>query len=214
MVRAQWRMPVGPVRHLMRWLESAGCVIFEEDFGTPRVDGLSQWIDDHPVMLINRVVPVDRKRLTLAHELGHLVLHNGVASPDAEHEANEFAAEFLMPAHVIKPDLRPVTLGRLRDLKAVWGVSMQALCERSHSLGVLSAADRTKIYKALGVRGWRTSEPGGDQLAPEEPRLVAAIGDALRDKGLSDREIADLAGFSEQAGDNPFTQPPRRLQAV
>lgn len=214
MVRAQWRMPIGPVRHLMRWLESAGCVIFEEDFGTSRVDGLSQWIGDHPVMLINSCMPVDRKRLTLAHELGHLVLHNGVASEDPESEANEFAAEFLMPAHVIKPDLRPLTVGHLRDLKRVWSVSMQALCERAYSLRLVSAAERTKFYKAMNARGWKTAEPGSDLLAPETPQLVAAIGETLRAKGLSDDEIAELAGFSKIETTCPFTRPPRRLQAV
>lgn len=214
MARAQWRMPIGPVRHLMRWLESAGCVIFEEDFGTTRVDGLSQWINDYPVMLINRAIPVDRKRLTVAHELGHLVLHNGPVSEDPEREANEFAAEFLMPAHVIKPDLRPVTLGRLRDLKLEWGVSMQALYERSYSLGLVSASERTAFYRAMNARGWKTAEPGSDHLAPETPELVSAIGEKLRAKGLSDREIAELAGFSEHATDNPFLPPKRRLQAV
>jgi Zn-dependent peptidase ImmA (M78 family) len=206
-------MPVGPVRHLVRWLESAGCVILEEDFGTARVDGLSQWIDDHPVILINGVAPVDRKRLTLAHELGHLVLHNGLGSIEAEGEATSFAAEFLMPAHVIKPELRPATVGRFRDLKLAWAVSMQALCERAHTLGVLSAEGRTTFYKTMNARGWRMSEPGSDLLAPEAPQLVAAIGDALRGKGLSDAEITSLAGFAEDSVDNPFGRP-RRLQAI
>ena len=189
-------------------------MIIEKDFGTPRVDGLSQWIGDHPIMLINKSASVDRKRLTLAHELGHLVLHNGLGCEDPEREANEFAAEFLMPAHVIKPDLRPVTLGRLRDLKRVWGVSMQALCERSYSLGVLTAADRTRLYKAMNARGWRTSEPDGDLLVPEEPELVTAIGTALRAKGLSGREIAERAGYAPDVDENPLVGPLRRLQAV
>lgn len=214
MLRAQWRMPVGPVRHLVRWLESAGCVIVEEDFGTSRVDGLSQWIGDHPVILINGGRPVDRKRLTLAHELGHLVLHNGPVSEDPEREANEFAAELLMPSHVVKPDLRPVTLGHLRDLKRVWGVSMQALFERAYTLGAVSAADRANFYKALNARGWKTAEPESDCLAPETPELVAAIGGTLRGKGLSDHEIAAMAGFSEPAADTLFARPGRHLQAV
>lgn len=215
MVRAQWRLPVGPVRHLTRWLESAGCVILEEDFGSARVDGLSQWVGDYPVLLINRAAPTDRKRLTMAHELGHLVLHNGLASDDPEREANEFAAEFLMPAHVIKPDLRPATLGRLRDLKRVWGVSMQALFERSYSLGLVTAADRMSFYKAMNARGWKTREPDSDRLGPETPELVAAIGERLRTKGLSDREVGELAGFADGSADNPFTRPERRrLQVV
>ncbi|MGH8350292.1 MAG: helix-turn-helix domain-containing protein, partial [Pseudomonas sp.] len=40
--RAQWKMPIGPVMHLIRWFEAAGCLVIEEDFGTTRVDGLSQ----------------------------------------------------------------------------------------------------------------------------------------------------------------------------
>jgi Zn-dependent peptidase ImmA (M78 family) len=199
---------------LSRWLESAGCVILEEDFESARVDGLSQWIGDHPVMLLNSAMPVERKRLTMAHELGHLVLHNGLAAEDPEGEANEFAAEFLMPAHVIKPDLRPATLGRLRDMKRVWGVSMQALFERAYSLGLTTATNRTSFYKAMNSRGWKTAEPDSDRLAPEVPELVAAIGDTLHAKGLSDREIAELAGFSEHTKDNPFTPPARRLQSV
>lgn len=214
MVRAQWRMPVGPVRDLTRWLEAAGCVILEEDFGTSRIDGMSQWIDDHPVMLMNGAVPIDRKRLTLAHELGHLVLHNGLATDDPEREANEFAAEFLMPTHVIKPDLRPATLGRLRDLKRVWGVSMQALYERAFSLRLVTAIERTAFYKAMNVRGWKTKEPDSDLLAPETPQLVLTINDALRSKGLSDREIASLAGFTEDSTDNPFVRPARHLRAM
>ena len=35
LVRAQWRMPQGPVRNLTAWMESAGCLIIERDFGTP-----------------------------------------------------------------------------------------------------------------------------------------------------------------------------------
>ncbi|WP_200902290.1 MULTISPECIES: ImmA/IrrE family metallo-endopeptidase [Protofrankia] len=117
LVRMQWRMPIGPVCSLVRWLEAAGCVVVEEDFGTSRVDGLSQWIDEHPIIMVNLRVPTDRKRLTLAHELGHLCLHSAEVSEDMESEANSFAAEFLMPAEVIAPQLRRITLGKLHDLK-------------------------------------------------------------------------------------------------
>jgi hypothetical protein len=127
--RAQWKMPIGPVLHLIRWLEAAGCIIIEEDFGTTRVDGLSQWIGDHPVILINSGLVTDRKRLTLARELGHLCLHSSIATADMEEEANAFAAEFLMPEHVIRPELRNLSLGKLIDLKREW----EFLCKLSSS---------------------------------------------------------------------------------
>lgn len=135
LVRAQWRMPMGPVVNLTRWMEAAGCLVFEEDFATQRIDGLSQWVDDYPVMLINANAAPDRKRLTLAHELGHLVLHSTNPTENMETEATAFAAEFLMPESEIRPELRRLDLGKLLELKREWGVSMQALLERAYRMG-------------------------------------------------------------------------------
>lgn len=213
-VRMQWRLPVGPVRNLVGWLESAGCIVIEEDFGTPRVDGLSQWIEGHPVILVNSASPTDRTRLTLAHELGHLVLHSEFFTEDPESDANRFAAEFLMPADVIRPDLRKLSLAKLQDLKRAWMVSMQALIERAYQLGLLSRPDRTRFYKQFSARGWRKSEPLSDQLPPERPSLAAGIGEALRSQGLTDDEIAQIAGYATATDENPFQPRDRRLRAL
>lgn len=198
MVRMQWRLPAGPVRRLYPWIEAAGCLIIEENFNTRRVDGMSQWVGGHPVMLLNSEVPTDRKRLTAAHELGHLVLHRTDVSDDVEADANRFAAEFLMPGDVIRPQLRNLTVGRLHDLKREWGVSMQALIERASQLEVLTRTERTRLYKLFSARGWRMNEPLSNELAPEEPQLLRTIGQNLRAAGLSDAEIANLAGYRDE----------------
>lgn len=214
LTRMQWRIPIGPVWPLVQWIEAAGCVVIEEDFGTPRVDGLSQWIDDRPVMLVNSRAPTDRKRLTLAHELGHLCLHAVEVSPEMEREANEFAAEFLMPMDVIRPQLRNLTLGKLGDLKRQWGVSMQALIERAHGARLITASQRTGLYKQLSARGWRTREPISDELREERPQLTADIGNALAAKGYTPDEIAHLAGFSNANAERPFLPGCRTLRAL
>lgn len=205
-VRMQWRMPVGPVRSLIDWVESAGCIVLIEAFGTPRVDGLSQWIDDHPVILLNSEAPTDRQRWTLAHETGHLCMHSNYIGSDPEAEADTFAAEFLMPAEVIRPQLRNLTMGRLVDLKRQWGVSIQALVERAYQLKVLTAGQRTSMYKQLSRMGWRIREPISDELASELPHLTESIAQALIDKGFSLQEIAKLAGFAD-ADHNPMFRP-------
>jgi len=197
LTRMQWRMPIGPVRSLARWMEAAGCILIAEDFQTPRIDGLSQWASDLPLVLLNQTSPTDRQRLTMAHELGHLVLHRVDVPVDMEHQAYEFAAEFLMPEVVIRSQLRNLTLGRLMDLKREWGVAMQALIERAYSLGQLPSAKRTSLYKQLSARGWRTREPHSEDLPPEQPSLTQAVFEHLRDKGLSPLEIAQLAGFHD-----------------
>lgn len=214
LVRMQWRMPVGPVRSLTKWLEAAGCLIIEEDFGTPRIDGMSQWIGDHPILLINSRVPTDRKRRTLAHELGHLCLHSFDVSAHIEEEADAFATELLTPADVIRAQLRNLTVGRLLDLKRYWGVSMQSLVERAHNLGRLTAEERTRIYKTMSARGWRTNEPASDELPDERPQLTHEIGEALRGRGLVPNEIARLAGYADASLPHPFQAAPQRLHAI
>lgn len=212
-LRMQWRMPVGPVRNLVGWMESAGCVVIEEDFGAARVDGLSQWVDETPVVLLSRRAPTDRKRLTLAHELGHLCLHSHDISEDVEDEANAFAAEFLMPLEAIRPQLRNVSVGRLHDLKREWAVSMQALIERAWRTKLINQRERTNLYKQLSARGWRKQEPLSDQLPPESPSLPDDVGHALLAQGFQADEIANLMGMKNADIAHPFV-PSRRLRAL
>lgn len=214
MVRMQWNMPIGPVRNLMGWLESAGCLIVEESFGTPRVDGMSQWIGGQPVIYVNADAPTDRKRLTLAHELGHLVLHSTEMVEEVEEQANEFAAEFLMPIDVIKPQLRNLRIDMLPDLKRKWGVSMAALIERAYRAGLLAASKRVQMYKIFGSRGWRTTEPVSDELPMEKPSLAEAIAQALADRGLSQHEVAGIAGFASPQDNHVFVVAKGGLRAI
>lgn len=214
MVRMQWRMPIGPVRDLVRWIEATGCLVIMRDFGSGRVDGLSQWVDDLPVMFVNARAPTDRLRLTIAHELGHLCLHSVEITGTMEEEANSFAAELLMPTETVRAQLRNLTLGRLQDLKREWGVSMQALIEKAHAVGHLSSKQRTSLYKSLSANGWRVREPGSESLPPETIQLPASIADAVLDRGLSTDELARIAGFAS-AADNTLFQPAQpRLHAV
>jgi Zn-dependent peptidase ImmA (M78 family)/transcriptional regulator with XRE-family HTH domain len=209
-VRAQWRLPVGPVRGLVDWMESAGIFVVADDFGvSSRVDGLSQWVSDHPVVMVNASMPTDRQRWTLAHELGHLVLHTEYIDDNAEQQADEFAAEFLMPADQIAPMLKRLRLGDLVELKRAWGTSMAAIVERAVTLGALRPDQRTAFYKAMNAKGYRYREPASDEIAPETPRLGSHIGKSLQARGLTAREIAELAGFASPAEDT-FFQPDNR----
>lgn len=213
MLRAAWRMPIGPVRNLIRWVESAGVIVIEEDFGTHRIDGMSQWAGEHAVIILNGALPTDRKRLTVAHELGHLVLHNQYLDLDVEDQANQFAAEFLMPSHLIAPQLTHLTLGKLSDLKAEWGVSMQAIFERAYRMGKATSEDRQRFYRQMNSRGWKTREPGSDLLPHEAPELAVSIGRRLDQSGLTRGEIQLLVGARE-GHSTPFDAPPRTLRVV
>ena len=79
------------------YIERAGIFVFHADLELIDVDGLTLRLPGlPPIIVLNRHLLGDRLRFTLAHELGHLVMHS-VPSPNMEKEANEFASELLMP---------------------------------------------------------------------------------------------------------------------
>lgn len=88
-------------------LENAGIKIFLSDFKVSKLFGLSIGeADGGPAMAINAgsKIPVERQIFSIAHELGHLVLHQDTYGKDSdelsdnqEREADAFAAAFLMP---------------------------------------------------------------------------------------------------------------------
>jgi Zn-dependent peptidase ImmA (M78 family) len=63
-------------------------------------------------------------------------------------------------------------VAKLIDLKREWGVSMKVLIERVYFGKTINATQRMNFYKSLSARGWRTSEPVSEELAPEAPALA------------------------------------------
>ena len=168
-LRQLWDLPPGPVSRLVRLAEESGCIVDFFDFLQAKIDGLVLGGGTAtPFIFLNREYPSDRKRLTLAHELGHLVMHRELRST-VEDEAWAFAAEFLMPAHVISSELYPLSIERLGALKIRWGVSMQAILRRATVLERVSPRYAQYLWMQMGQYGFRTSEPFGDRVPLEDP---------------------------------------------
>ena len=124
---------MGQFGTLRKLSKRTGVLVIHFDFGTRKIDGCSDWIDGLPVVFLNMHLAPARMRFTLAHEIGHLVMHS-LPYADAEQQAHMFAAEFLMPADDIKHMLLPVNLDRLARLKLHWRVAMQALLKRAEGI--------------------------------------------------------------------------------
>jgi len=198
-VRTQWDIPPGPIEGIVRSMEDAGCFIASFDFGSQRADALSQWVETYPVVAINSGAPAERNRLTLAHELGHLVLHSSPesVSNDVEREAADFAAAFLLPERDVRDGFNDMSLTALHDLKMEWGVPMRTLVERAHTLRVIDDRRLNSIHKMLSRRGWLSAEPPGDVSRLEEPLLLDRVVAALEAKGYSEYAVAAIGGFSD-----------------
>lgn len=173
MVRALWRLPVGPIRNLVELVESAGGLVIPFDFETDRLDAVSLWpAGMPPLFFLSRNAPADRSRWNLAHELGHIFMH-GVPTADAEDEADRFASEFLMPSREVSVDLNGLTLAKAAALKLKWRVSMQALMRKAKDVGRITPRQYTALYTYMSSKGYRKVEPV--QIDPEEPSTLKRL---------------------------------------
>jgi Zn-dependent peptidase ImmA (M78 family)/transcriptional regulator with XRE-family HTH domain len=186
----------GPLSNAVRLLESRGVVCTRLPAHTQRVFAFSCDFPSRPVIVLS----TERNhraagRFDAVHELGHLLLHHDEepGTHAVERQANIFASEFLAPADEIA-DLLPsrVDWKRLMQLKATWGISIQALLFRARSLRIMPEHTYRRAVTELNGRGWRTQEPGDDGQT-EEPVVLRRAIDMLDRQG---RTISDLSDES------------------
>lgn len=165
------------VASTIRSAERLGCLVLPMDSELGRHLGMSMRVNDIPVVRVSRsslnqdhAIPGDRQRFTVAHELGHLVLHHASEQPSTpsastkmEREAHRFASAFLAPGDAVISDLADlggrVTLSTLSQLKQKWGLSIKAFVVRFQQLGVIDDDQARSLYKQISARKWNKQEP-------------------------------------------------------
>jgi len=171
-VRSQWNIPRGPIRDMTEAIEDAGGIIIPFDFETSLVDAISRWVPGlPPLFFMNERIPKDRYRLSLGHELGHMVMHT-YPTPDIEEQAFRFAAEFLMPERDILMDLDNLNLPKLANLKRYWRISMAALLKRADELETIKPNQVRYLWAQMSKAGYKTNEPIELDVSGERPHLL------------------------------------------
>lgn len=198
--------PMDPISNVTRAAERAGVVVIgSADFVTGH-QGVSYWSMfplGNPIIWTTRGMPGDRLRMTVCHEVGHLLLHHfrHVDSKKAEKEAFRFGAALLIPQQAVLDEVdRPVTLHGLAQVKARWGIAISALVTRCRDTGLIDDERELSLWKQLSSRGWRKHEPV--EVATEAPVLMrrlleAAFGTAeprsiYRALGIPPTAVRDL----------------------
>jgi Zn-dependent peptidase ImmA (M78 family)/transcriptional regulator with XRE-family HTH domain len=201
LTRNQWNLGDGPVRHLVRTMESHGIVtamVPFDDVDIARVDAFSTSRMPRPVIVLtpDRAKDVYRHRFTAAHELGHLILHGETAPGDyqQEREANVFAAEFLTPMNSISAELPArVDFTALIGLQRTWGVSVKSLLYRCREVGHISDSAASRGYQRLNslqANGALRNEPT-TSFPGELPSLLKDAFDLAAQNGLTLPALAD-----------------------
>lgn len=217
-VRRRWRVPPGPIKNLARLVEAHGVAVLRMRGVGDNFSGVS--VVDHTsaasVLITTAEAPGCRDRWTLAHELGHIVLHHHLLHipEDAEKEADEFASEFLMPAEQIRDSFyrRRITLDTLADLKPFWRVSMQSLLLAAKRIGAASDAQVKQIYKRMSMLGYRKDEPV--RVAADTASMIdEMIRVHLEDLGYTEDELAQALWIDVEELRRDFLNAPSRTLA-
>lgn len=172
-VRQHLQIPRGVIKSVTEILEDAGVLIIPFNPQTRFFSGASM-LTEKPnyIVVINETMPGDRWRWTLAHELGHMVMHR-IPTEDMEREADEFAAEFLMPAREIGQFLSNLTVERLAFLKRQWKVSMIAILNHALRLNKITPRQHRSLITRLAQLGiTRIKEPAELNFPVEQPTLL------------------------------------------
>jgi Zn-dependent peptidase ImmA (M78 family) len=197
-----------PIDSLVRKAERSGVLVMLLDFDIrlhDRLDAFSCWVGtftERPVVVLRSGASWDRLRWSMAHELGHAVLHRRLREGDIEAAANNFANELLLPRDALTREWpRNPTIMSLLPLKEKWGLSIQALMEHGFRAGLLDEARRISLYKQLSNRKWpdgtrwREREPGYNSRDVEQPRLLGKMVEVGLGVGTSLDVVSDATGY-------------------
>jgi Zn-dependent peptidase ImmA (M78 family) len=184
-----------PVLNLTNVLEKNGILVMSLPKELEKRDAFSAWVGSEcfrPIIVIcNKGASGDRLRFNLAHELGHLVMHQAIVGDISklDKEAHSFAAEFLMPRETIIDEFeRPITLNSLISMKIRWKVSIQALIRRAYELKIITDRQYKYLMQLLSANGWRTKEP--IDISVDKPRMIGQMAEMLYGTPIDYKKLA------------------------
>lgn len=195
-LRKLWKIKAGAIDNLAEIIEAQNIFLLSLDFGTERVDGrFIMALDKYPVIITNKSLTGDRQRFTLAYQLGHIVMHlnNPDYNRDLSHEANLFAAEFLMPEKDITDDLKELDFDDLGELKKKWKVSMQSIVYRANDLQIITDNQKRYLIQQFHQQEIIRHEPKQFEVNNEPYKLLRDLLTTYRTK--QKLSIAKMASF-------------------
>src|SRR5580658_1453620 len=195
-IRDTWKLGLDPIPNMTELLEEKGLKVLTVPLplrisGFTCLVGRGEGQPNLPVIVVNDQFSLERRRLTLAHELAHRLIDTDcLSAKDEEKAANLFAGAFLMPREHLLNEVgkhrNALGYNEIVDLKHVYQVSGMALLMRLRQLDVISQSTLIYAFQTI-ARGWRTQEP--EEL--EKPAKRGQRERARRFERLSYRALAE-----------------------
>ncbi|MBB3988394.1 Zn-dependent peptidase ImmA (M78 family) [Sagittula marina] len=220
--RLEWGLGEYPIPDITLAIENIGIPVLAPMIENRKQSGFAHWdeVSQRPFVGHNkRHTTAARARFNLAHELGHILLHQSVSDDDLENkdyfdhiemQAHRFAGALLFPRTAFYREVRYASLSTFELLKRDWNIAITAQIVRAKQLGVIDENRATSLFVAAGREGYRSpqGEPYDDIVPVEEPRMLRRAVDAIEEAGemhlevlkhripLPEDEVRELVGRS------------------
>jgi Zn-dependent peptidase ImmA (M78 family) len=175
-VRKMWGLGEAPIMSLVDEMESRLVHVIEVE-APESFDGLSlvAYNEKNKAVAVaigvRKGVPGDRQRLSLAHELGHMLLKVTGDVTEERAAAYRFASALLAPASALRREVGErrsvVELVELAMLKQRYRMSLQAIVSRLRELSIISDNYGQSWSVNIKSKGWGKVEPW--EVDREEP---------------------------------------------
>lgn len=183
-----------PVYDIANLIEDAGIKLKIHGFGFKKTNGLSVGSQNEgPAIVVNSEtgISVERQIFTIAHELGHLILHSGsykdpkeIEDKKEEHEANLFAGAFLLPEEGLQEEWEESKglhwVNAVLRIKKIYKVSYKTVLVR---LCQIKNQDPSSVFKDFAIaykrlynhdlKNFYEPEQLEEPVAPSDPDSLA-----------------------------------------
>ncbi len=202
-LRAEWELGIDPIPNMTALLENRGIKVVFIDL-PKNVSGLTCLARKPnqkltvPVIVANEDMTLERRRFTLAHELGHRLI-DGESPVDLEKAANVFAGAFLIPKNHLVREVgshrNALAFKEFIRLKRRYRVSAATLLLRLKEVDIIDQSTLSYAFQTY-AKGWRSLEPhpleSGESKYELPRRFELLCYRALAEKMISPSKACEL----------------------
>lgn len=209
-IRDFWGLGEEPITNLINVIEANGLIVTTFPTSTDEIDAFSQLVkingeDVYLIVLSSNKKAAVRSNFDIAHELGHILLHEWSEDIESlsreqfrqrEKEANQFAAEFLLPREYFLKNIIKDYASNINyyvNIKEKWHVSIAAMIHRACDLDIINQNQYQYMMRIMQKKGWRKKEPLDEKIVNHKPSLLI---DAVR--LLLDNNVFTTSDFVAQ----------------
>lgn len=176
-LREVWFLGKDPIPNMTELLEEKGIKILLADL-PDKVSGLTCLVKqanrevEIPVVVVNKNHTLERRRLTLGHELGHMLIKAGhLEESEVEKLCNRFSGAFIANREHLEAEIgkhrSAFGYSEIIALKRLYRISGGAFLMRLFQIGAINEHAKEYAFRTY-ANGWRTQEP--EQLESEKER--------------------------------------------